>query len=151
MSSFHATSININTKAGTAHLTGYDSNVFPKKASRFESTYLSDMLKEKGQEAVDSYLLEQYQGGMVKGGNNDYNNTLALYTDATMENLAKLRQLKKDMRGAKFVIKTHIGYVVSMTTRRYRSSPSMDNAMKLDIITAMIKAKRITGAEVILA
>lgn len=65
MITFITKSIAINEKAGTVHLTGHYNNVFPATPSRFESTYLSDMLKEQGRQAVDKYLLEQFQGGMM--------------------------------------------------------------------------------------
>jgi hypothetical protein len=145
MSSFHTTSITINTKAGTVHLTGYESNVFPKKACRFESSYLSDMLKEQGPEAVDAYLLEQFQGGMMKGGDNDYNNTLKLYGSATLENLQKLRELKTLNRGKKFSISCGIGYLVSITSRRYKTSPDISRALVFNYIQAALKAKLVNG------
>lgn len=149
MSSFHLTSIAINEKAGTVHLTGYDSNVFTKRANRFESSHLSEMLQTQGREAVDSYMLEQYQGGMVKGGNNDYNNTLALYGECTIENLEKLRQLKNDGKGEKYVVSCPLGYLTSITTRRYKATMRKESAAQYDVISAMIKAKRIPNAEVV--
>lgn len=148
MSSFYTTSIAINAKKGTVHLTGYDSNVFPKKAKRFESSYLSEMLQTQGREALDAYLLEQYQGGMMKGGKNEYNQTLQLYGAANMQNLLKLRQLKNDGKGVKFVISAGIGYLVNITSRRYKTSGTIERALKMDIIEATIKAKRIPDATV---
>lgn len=149
MSTFIMISININEKAGTVHLTGYSSNVYPKKASRFESEYLSEMLTKQGREALDLYMLEQYQGGMIRGGSNEYANTIALYRGATLENLKHLRELKKTMKGVKYALRFDCGYAARITASRALLTPYLSDALQMDIVTAMIKAKRFNGAEVI--
>lgn len=146
MSTFITTGINVDVKKGKVFLSGYSSNVSPAKPSRFESTYLSEMLQTQGQEAVDAYLLEEFQGGMMRGGNNEYNQAMQLYGNATMENLVKLRQLKKESRGLKYVIQFMNGYYLkSMTTRRYFSTPIVENALQLNMVDAMIKAKKFSS------
>lgn len=147
MSTFHATSISIDRKALTVHLSGYESNVFPKKVRRFESTYLTEMLREQGPKAVDIYLLEQFQERMMKGGNNDYNNTLQLFGQATYENLIKLRELKAANRGVKYVVWTPTGFLLNLTTRRYKAT-SKERAAQFDIITAMIKSKKVPNSHI---
>lgn len=149
MSSFIVTSININKKSGKVFLSGYSSNVSPKTPSRFESTYLSDMLRDHGAEAVDLYLLEQYAGGMMRGGNNDYSNTIKVYGTASAGNLAKLRAVKQGAKGQKYYIKNWQGYVTRMTSRRAFLSPYASSAKKFSFVDAMAKASRYQGMEVV--
>jgi hypothetical protein len=148
MSSFIVTSISI--KKNKVFLTGYSSNVYPKIPQRFESSYLSDMLKTGGKEAVDLYLLEQYAGGMMRGGNNDYTNTIRLYGNATYENLLKLRAEKKKSSGKKYVIQSSDGMFFTRITRKGAfSSPFKEQAKHFSYIQAKAKAKSFSGVNVV--
>lgn len=149
MSSFIVTSINVDTKQGKVFLSGYSSNVSPKTPSRFESSYLSDMLRDHGAGAVDSYLLEQYAGGMMRGGNNEYANTIKIYGTASLENLAKLRSVKQGAKGQKYYLKNYQGYVTRMTSRRAFLSPYSSSAKQFSFVDAMVKASRYQGMEVV--
>lgn len=146
MSTFIVKSISINKKTNQVFLTGYNSNEYPKTPKRFESTYLTDMLTAQGQDVLDTYLLEQYQDGMLRGGNNDYANVLALGLDMNLENLKTVRGIKSENKGQRFIVKVSNGsFYKKGTKRNYYSTYSKEHARHFDKIGAMVIAKRING------
>lgn len=151
MSTFICKSIGINKKQGKVFLTGHSSNVTPATPKRFESEYLSKMLVEDGVGAVEAYLLKQYQGGMMRGGKNDYAATLQIYGEANLENLAKLREVKASGAGSKYVISYGAYYLERITARKASTCVSKVQAQKLNLVDAMLAAKRFDGAEIVAA
>jgi len=142
-------SIAINEKAGTVFITSACSNVSPQEYKRWQCTYLENMLQESGRDAVDAYILEQYQGGMMQDGATEYAQVVKLYSEINLENLKELRQLKKDNRGKKYIITHGQNYFSVITRSRGFLTPAREQAKKFSMVDALIKAKRFSGAQVI--
>lgn len=135
-------------KEGEVFITSASNNCFPISYNRFQCTYLETMLKEQNREAVDTYILEQYSGGMMQGGSNEYHQTLQFYGSATLENLQRLRALKKEKRGAKHVIKRGANYLYRVRKSGALLTSDVERAQKFSIIEATIKAKGYNGVEI---
>ena len=144
-------SLSINEKTGEVFITSTSNNVFPYHYARRKNQWLEDLLKEKGREAVDIYILDAYNGGMMQGGNNEYNQALQFYGSATLENLQKLRALKKETRGVKYVIKHGTNYLYRVRKSGAVLTNNVERAQKFSIIDATIKSKGYSEVEVIKA
>jgi len=137
--------ITINEKNGTVFITSASNNCFPITYRKWQCRYLEDMMKEHGREAVDSYILEQYNGGMMQGGVNEYNQTLQVFKYGTLDNLEKLRKMKKDSRGKKFIVATESGDMFLFNNKRL--TLNKEKAATFTQIEAIIKARRYHGLQ----
>ena len=142
-------SISINEKKSEVYITSASSNCFPQTYERYKCKYLEKMLIEQGRDAVDNYILEQYQGGMMQGGNNEYRQTMQLFNNATPEGLNQLRKLKKDTKGNQYIIQHGNTYFSKITKKRAICTRYKEEALKLNKIDAMIKAKKFTDVQII--
>lgn len=143
-------SLSINDKTGEVFITSTSNNVFPQIYRRSRNQWLEDLLKEQGREAVDLYILDAYAGSMMQGGNNEYNQTLQFYGSATLENLNKLRALKKESRGVKYVIKHGTNnYLYKVTKSGALLTSDKERAQTLSLIDATIKSKSFNEVEII--
>lgn len=141
-------SLSINEKTGEVYMTSASNNCVPISYNRNRNTWLENLLKEKGREAVDAYILEQYDGGMMQGGNNEYTQAMKFYGKATPENLQKLRTLKKETKGAKYVIKHGANYLYKVGKSGAKLTSDLEQAQKFSIIDATIKSKGYGDVEV---
>lgn len=82
--------INEKAKTKTVFITSASNNCFPITYNRYQCKFLEDILNDKGRAAVDEYILQQYQGGMMQGGNNEYTQAANIYGRYNMDALERL-------------------------------------------------------------
>jgi len=62
----------ISIKDDEVYITSACSNVYPRSFQKYEETYFTKILQEKGKEAVETEILRAYEEGGFQGGNNKY-------------------------------------------------------------------------------
>ena len=69
-------SIKIDTRNNKVFITSASNNVRPLHYSRGECVFLSNMLKEKGVDAVEIFILKEYESGNLQEGKNKFTQAL---------------------------------------------------------------------------
>lgn len=142
-------SITINENKGTVYVTAASNNCIPITYSRFKCESLEIILKEQGRDELDKVILKEFENGNFQGGKTEYKLSGVIFGGYTLENLNKLRKLKKETRGQKFIIACNNGYIGKFMKRGAKVYASKHNGKELNMVDALFKSKSFANVEII--
>lgn len=141
MSHLKLKNVSINVKTNKVFITGYENNVYPKIASKYESEMFSEILKNNGVEAVEREIFEAFVQGNFQGKSTFYGK---IYYLSKNDNIDEMMQLLKQIRQTKenFIAKVGEQYVYKVTTARAFYSQYLEKAKHFNLLESLMIKKR---------